>query len=101
MFEKPVEYWLAFIGAAIYVGLQKSESDAWLRRLLKLVSSAAITLGLSASFAERVGISEAWAVVILMVLGQLGLDLMTALISDRKFIKDLIKSRLGGDQTNG
>lgn len=101
MFEKSVEYWLALIGAAIYVALRDSEKERPIRRVLKLLSAGAITLGLSNGLAEYMNIREAWAAVALMVLGQIMLDLLTALVGDRNFMKDLIRSWLGKGQNNG
>ena len=93
---KPVEYWAVLAGMVIYVATRDAESEALTRRLLKTAASALLTIGLSPEVAARLGVSEVLSAVGLMAFGMLGLDVATALIKDREFIRELIRSRLGG-----
>lgn len=95
---KPLEYWAVLAGMVIYVATRDAEAEALSRRLLKTAASALLTIGLSPEVAARLGVSEIMAAVGLMAFGMLGLDVATALIKDREFIRDLIKSRIGGGQ---
>lgn len=93
---KPVEYWAVLAGMVIYVATRDAEAEALTRRLLKTAASALLTIGLSPEVAARLGVSEVLAAVGLMAFGMLGLDVATALIRDRDFIRELIRSRFGG-----
>ena len=93
---KPIEYWAVLAGMVIYVATRDAEAEALTRRLLKTAASALLTIGLSPEVAARLGVSEVLAAVGLMAFGMLGLDVATALIRDRDFIRELIKSRIGG-----
>lgn len=93
---KPIEYWAVLAGMVIYVATRDAEAEALTRRLLKTAASALLTIGLSPEVAARVGVSEVLAAVGLMAFGMLALDVATALIKDRDFIRELIRSRIGG-----
>lgn len=93
---KPLEYWAVLAGMVIYVATRDAEQEALVRRLLKTAASALLTVGLSPDAAERLGVSEIVAAVGLMAFGMLALDVVTALIRDRDFIKQLIRDRIGG-----
>lgn len=93
---KPIEYWAALVGMVIYVATRDAEQEPLSRRLLKTAASALLTIGLSPDVSARLGVSEIVAAVGVMAFGMLALDVATALIRDRDFIKDLIQRRWGG-----
>ena len=95
---KPVEYWAVLAGMVIYVVIRDAEAGALVRCLLKATASTLLTIGLSPEVAARLGVSEVLSAVGLMAFGMLGLDVATALIKDREFIRELIRSRIGGGQ---
>jgi hypothetical protein len=93
---KPPEYWLVLLGMVIYVAMKDAESAPLQRRLVKTVASGLLAVGFSKEIAPWLNGSEAIATVLIMAAGTIILDIGVALISDREFIKDLIRKRLGG-----
>ena len=96
--HKPLEYWAVLIGMVLYAAARDAEREPIWRRAVKVVASAFLTVGLTPNVAPYVQGSETVAAVGVMAFGLLVLDVATALLGDRKFIKDLIKTRLGGDK---
>lgn len=96
MLNKPIEYWAVLIGMVLYAASRDAEKEALWRRVVKTVGAAFLAFGLSPSLASYLRGSETAATVAIMAFGMLALDVATALIGDRQFVKDLIKSRLGG-----
>lgn len=96
MLNKPPEYWFTMLGMALYVATRDAERQPIWTRTGKTLISAALALGLSGDFAPLLRDSEALAAVAIMAFGMIVLDLATALIKDRTFIKELIRQRLGG-----
>ena len=101
MINKPVEYWLVLIGMILYVATRDAERQPIRKRTVKTVASAALAVGLSPGLATYFQTSETIATVGIMAFGLILLDVGTALISDRAFIRDLINSRLGGGRGDG
>ena len=96
MFNKPLEYWAVLIGMVLYAATRDSEKDPLIKRTVKVAASAFLAVGLTPTLAPFLRGSETAAAVAVMAFGLLALDIGTALISDRQFIQDLIKSKLGG-----
>lgn len=96
MLNKPLEYWAVLIGMVLYVAARHAEGEAFWRRLVKTAASALLAVGMSHEVAPYLRGSEALATVAIMAFGLLVLDIGTALVQDRAFIKDLIRKRLGG-----
>ncbi len=96
MLQKPLEYWAVLIGMVLYAASRDAETEAIWRRVVKTIASAFLAVGLSPSLAPYLRDSETAATVAIMAFGMLALDVATALIGDRQFIKDLIKARFGG-----
>lgn len=96
MFQKPIEYWAVLIGMVLYAATRDAEREPIIKRIAKVGSSAALALGLSPSLAPWLRDSETFATVVVMAFGMLALDVVTAIIADREFIKDLIRRRIGG-----
>jgi len=96
LLNKPPEYWFVLLGMILYVATRDAERQPILKRTGKTLASAALALGLSQDLAARFGATETIATVAIMAFGMIVLDVATALIADRAFIKDLIRQRLGG-----
>ena len=100
MFGKGLEYWAVLVGMSLYVATRDAEKEALKTRLAKTAASAFLAYGMSDDFAGYVSNNETFAAVIIMGFGLFALDLGTALLMDREFIKDLIKSKLGKGNGN-
>lgn len=92
MLERTHEFWVALAAATIYVYLNSKEK-AMHYRVLMVASSAGLGFSLSPDFAAWSGIGETLAGVIIIVFGYVIIDLVTALVSDRGFVKEIIKGR--------
>lgn len=101
MLNKPLEYWAVIVGMVLYAAAQKAEAETLYRRVAKIAASAALAIGTTPSLAPYTRGSEIFAAVIVMGMGIIILDLVVALLGDRKFIKDLIAARFGGGSDNG
>lgn len=93
MLERTTEFWVAMVAAAIYVYLNSKEK-ALHYRILMVASSAGFGFSLSPDVAKYAGIGETFAGVIVIVFGYVAIDLVTAIASDRGFLKEVIKGRL-------
>ncbi|MER5174006.1 hypothetical protein [Thioclava sp. GXIMD2076] len=96
MFSKPIEYWAVLAGMVIYVATRDAEREPLVKRLAKTAASAFLTVGLSPSVAPYVRGSEVLAAVAIMSVGLIVLDVLTAMVRDRDFLKDMIRKKLGG-----
>jgi len=96
MLQKPLEYWAVLIGMVLYAASRDAEREALIKRVVKTLASAFLAVGLTPSLAPYLRGSETAATVAVMAFGLLALDVATAIIGDRAFIKDLIRARLGG-----
>lgn len=90
--ERTIEFWVALLAAALYVFLNSKEKAVHYR-ILMVASSAGFGFSLAADFSDWLGIGETLSGVIITVFGYLFVDLATALLADRPFIKDFLKSR--------
>jgi hypothetical protein len=92
MFERTTEFWVAAIAAAIYVFLN-AKDKAIHYRIFMVASSAGFGFSLAGDVAAWLGIGETFAGVVIIVFGYLLIDLVTSLVSDRAFVKEILKSR--------
>ena len=97
MYGKPLEFWLILVGMTLYVASRDAEKEPFRRRVTKTAASILLTLGL----AERLALAAPWmgetgAAVLIMTVGLIALDVATALVQDRQFVKDLILRKVGG-----
>ncbi len=97
LFGKPLEYWAVLIGGALYVATRNAESEVLARRLVKTAMSAFLAYGLSPTISPWTSGSEVLAALVIFAFAELVLDVITGLISDREFIKGIIKKRMGGN----
>lgn len=96
MMDKPITHWLAMVGVGLWVMGRDAETEGLSRRIVKTAASGFLAAGLSSDFSSYFGFSESIAAVIIMAFGLMLLDLITAIIADRTFIKEMISKRFGG-----
>lgn len=114
MLQKPLEYWLVLVGIALWaiqrdlkVVAASAEAKQQPISLVALITSAIsiitkttvsmlLAVGISPSLADKLGITELWAMAVVMALGQILLEAIVAIIADREFIKQLILRKIGG-----
>lgn len=101
MLGKTWEFWAVVLGMAVYVATRDAETEAFPKRAAKTFASALLAYGLAPEIAPWTGNNEIVAAVVVMAFGLLVLDVMTALLLDRDFIKEVIRKRLGGGDTDG
>jgi uncharacterized membrane protein YoaK (UPF0700 family) len=94
--NKPIEFWAVLLGMVIYVASRDAEREPVAKRVAKTLASALLTIGLSPTIAPWVRGSELLAAVAVMAFSMIVLDVATALLGDRDFIKSIIAKRLGG-----
>lgn len=95
-FGKSVEYWAVFAGMALYVIARDAETESLSRRAMKTAISALLAIGFAPTLAPYLRDSETIATVAIMGFGLFTLDTVTALITDREFVKELVRRRFGG-----
>ena len=95
MFGKPWEFWTVIAGMAVYVATRDAETESLSKRVSKTVASGLLTFGLAPELAPFTQNNEIAAAVIIMAFGLIALDLMTAVLMDRDFIKEVIRKKLG------
>jgi hypothetical protein len=82
----------------LYIATRDAERQPLMIRTGKTLASAALAVGLSPDAGSWLGISENIATVGIMAFGMILLDVVTAIVSDRAFIKELIVKKVGGSQ---
>lgn len=98
MFDKSLEFWAIIVGMSVYVATRDAEKEPLQKRMIKVVTSGFLTIGLVPELAPFVQDSEGTAAVLIMAFGILILDLLSALVSDRAFITEIIKRHIGGSK---
>lgn len=96
IFGKPMEFWIALIGAVLYVASKDAEKSPVHKQLAKMAASGAFAYSLADELAPFTRGSESLAAILITVFGVLALNIATALISDRDLIRSIVKARLGG-----
>lgn len=89
-------YWSSLTAIALWVAIRDAERGPIIKRMIKIVSSGLLAYGAGPELAPYLNSSEITAAIVIMVLGHVALDLVTALFNDKDFIKDIIKRKLGG-----
>lgn len=92
---KPLEYWIALVTGMLIV-IERNRTKPALTRVLIAAISGGIGHSLSADFAAWMGRSETLAVMILTATGYLLMDILLSLVSDREWVKGIIKDRISG-----
>ena len=90
MLDKPWSFWTIVSGMAVWV-FMSTPTESLAKRIGKTFVSGALGVGGSTDVANFFSISEGPAAVGIMAFGLIALDI----ISDRKFLSDLIKGRFG------
>ena len=94
MLQKPFEYWAVLAGMVLYAATRDAERESLWRRLVKVVASAFLTVGLTPNGAPYLQGSETMAAVCVMAFGLLALDVASGLVGDRALIRDILRKRL-------
>lgn len=89
------EIWIAIIAGVLYV-YQKSDSPSPVSRAIDAGISGMIGYSIGVDAAEWAGVQATLGVLLVTALGYLTLDAMRSLVADRKALKAIIISRLGG-----
>lgn len=95
MLEKSLGYWIAFTGALLWVAMRDAEKESLVRRFVKSASSGMLAIGLSDDVADWSGVPVSFVSVGILLFGLLVVDLTTALIADRGFIREIVAAKLG------
>ncbi len=91
--DRPPEFWVGLVAVVLYV-FQKSESKSIWMRVIEAGISGSLGFSLAPAAAHWAGGSEAIAAVLITSLGYLGRDVLTSVVADRAFIRDIIVRRL-------
>lgn len=92
--NKPIEFWIALIAGALIV-IERNREKKFPARILIAAISSGIGYSLAPMAAEWTGRGEVLAVMILTAFGYIVMDVVAGLVSDREFLKDVIRDRLG------
>ena len=90
---KPIEFYAALAGAALYV-FSRAKEHTLIQRTIIVAVSAVLGFALAPDLSRMVGWSETLVGVIVTTLAYPALDLASAIASDRKTIVSIIKGRL-------
>ena len=93
--DKPMSFWTLMVGMAVWVFMSTSHTETLFKRVGKTFVSGALAFGLSTDVANYLSIGEGPAAVAIMAFGLIFLDTATTVFSDRKFLTELIKGRMG------
>ncbi len=93
--QKPFEYYVAVLSAMIFVAVQHKDKP-WLARVVIAGMSGGIGYALAKDFAAWTGRSEVLGAFLLTAFGYIVLDIVAAMLADRKLIREAIVKRLGG-----
>jgi len=92
--SKPIEFWCAVVGGALYVYL-KHKDQPLVHRVLMVVLSTLVGLSIATDVGRWAGTSEMFTTLICITVGYLALDFASALFSDTQYLKSLIKGKIG------
>jgi hypothetical protein len=95
--QRPFEYYVAVVSAMIFVAVQHKDKH-WLARVLIAGMSGGLGYSLAKDFALWTGRSEVLGAFLLTAFGYIVLDVVAAVLADRKLIREAIIKRLGGSQ---
>lgn len=95
MMDKPLHYWIALI-VGILIVIERHKEKPRTARIGIAAISGGMGFSLSPEAAIWTGRSETLAAMIITAFGYLVIDVLTALVADREFLKEIIRRRLGG-----
>lgn len=101
MTEKSWEFWAVLVGVGMWM-MQRDYGKETLPKLVtKVAGSGLLAFGLAPTVAPYVRDNETAAAVLVMAFGLVLLDVLTAAVSDRDLIADIIRAKLGGKRDDG
>ncbi|WP_010137608.1 hypothetical protein [Oceanicola sp. S124] len=92
---RPYEFWIALLTGMLIVFERHRDKPVFARAVIAAISGG-IGFSMAPDLSEWLNRSETLAAMILTALGYLVIDVAASIIADRDFLKDFIKSRLGG-----
>ena len=92
---KPYEFWIALVAGVLLVIERHKEKTMFARVLIASISGG-IGYSMAPEAALWTGRSETLAVMLLTAFGYLAMDILTGIIADREFVKQIILQKLGG-----
>ena len=95
MFDKPITYYIA-LGTGALIVVDRHKGKPFRSRALIAAISAGIGHSTAPDIAAYLGRSETLAVMIMTALGYLIMDGHWALFSDREWLKEFIRAKIGG-----
>lgn len=95
--EKPFEYWIALLTGVLIV-IERNREKRMRARVMIAAISGGVGYVLTPEVAAWLGRSETIVIMILTALGYLLMDTAISVIADREFIREIIRSRLGGGE---
>lgn len=96
MEERPGAFWIA-IGAVMLWVVMSERERPWPARITKAAISGGLGYSLSAPIAYWTERPEVAVAVFVTALGPLLLDALAAMLRNPKFLEDIVRKRLGGD----
>lgn len=94
MFDKPITYYIA-LGTGALIVVDRHKGKPFRSRALIAAISAGIGHSTAPDIAAYLGRSETLAVMIMTALGYLIMDGLWALFSDREWLKEFIRAKIG------
>jgi len=92
---RSVEFYIALIAAALFV-YETNKEKTFRSRFLITLTSAGLGFSVAPELSHWVGGSLVITGILVTALGFLALEVASAIVSDRNFIKELVKNRFGG-----
>ena len=90
LYDKGWEFWVAAISVSLYI-YEKSAGKTFWARISFVIMSTSLGASLSPDLAEWSGRGETLSLVVIAAFGYILLDLITSLVADREWLKQLIK----------
>lgn len=96
MVDKPWQFWAALGATIVFAAIKASETGSFLMRCLKAGGSGLLAASLASDLSPWTFGSENLALVLIGAFGFAVLEVMTALVADQRFIKEIIRTKIGG-----
>jgi len=95
LLDKSPSFWLAVIGASIYVYRSQPEEGAFLGKLIRVVGAVAMTVPTHEEVALMIGAGENITLILMIPLIWVILDASAAIIKDHKAFMAIVMKKVG------
>ena len=95
MFDKGLHWWMAAIGAAIYVYSAQKDMP-FLARLLKVSGACLLGVSVAPEIEQKFGTGENLTLIAVITLGWVVIDTSVTLVKEHRALIELIKKLNGG-----